>query len=107
MVTGSLAFVHPSTECHCPPSLPVIDPNDESVCIQHLGDLVNRGFISRLNPLAHPPGFLNDFGATTGWISSPGDQAVSITVNLTYSLYEVGIAATVKPLSVDTDACPV
>ncbi len=90
-VTGSLPFVHLSTECHCPPSHPVIDPNGEDTCIQHTGDLTNRGFIGRLNTFAHPPGFLNDFGATTAWISVPGEQTAAITVNLTQSLYEVHV----------------
>lgn len=92
LVTGSLPFTHLSPECHCPPSHPVIDPNPSSggECIQHAGrDLVSRGSAQRINPLAHPPGFINDFGTSNGWISSLGDREVNITLHLTNSLYEV------------------
>ena len=89
---GSLPFNYLSTECHCPPSHPVIDLDDETRCIQHDGgDLTSRGAVDRINPLAHPPGFINDLniGESNGWISSPGDRQANITLNLTNSFYEV------------------
>ena len=91
MYKGSLPFSYLSTKCHCPPSHPVIDLDDETRCIQHDGDLLSRGAADRINPLAHPPGFINDLnvGVGNGWISSPGDRQASITLNLTNSFYEV------------------
>ena len=96
---GSLPFNYLSTECRCPPSHPVIDFDDETRCIQHDGgDLVSRGASDRINPLAHPPGFINDLniGDSNGWISSPGDRQVNITLNLTNSIYEVRSSITTK-----------
>lgn len=54
-------------------------------------DLIDRGHENRINPLAHPPGFINDFGtdSSNGWISAPGDRQANITITLTNSLYEV------------------
>lgn len=92
LYTGSLPFSYLNTECRCPPSHPVIDLDDETRCIQHDGgDLTNRGSSDRINPNAHPPGFVNDLriDQDNGWISSPGDRHVNITLTLTNSLYEV------------------
>lgn len=89
---GSFPFIHLSTECHCPPSHPVINLDDETKCIQHTGgELISRGVSDRINPLAHPPGFINDLSIAddNSWISSPGDHQANITLNLTNSLYEV------------------
>lgn len=92
MFEGSFPFNHLNSECHCPPSHPVINLDDETQCIQHMrADLISRGASDRINPLAHPPGFINDLSITNnnGWISSPGDRQANITLNLTNSLYEV------------------
>lgn len=100
---GSLPFNHLSTECHCPPSHPVINLDDETQCIQHTGaNLISRGTSDRINPLAHPPGFVNDLSITNnnGWISSPGDQQANITLNLTHSLYEVSSSQYLPLLSI-------
>ena len=97
LADGSLPFVHLSTECHCPPSHPVVDIDSETRCIQHTGtNLVNRGSVERINPLAHPPGFINDFatGPDNGWISAPGDRQANVTLTLTHSLYEVSTVCT-------------
>lgn len=108
MFEGSLPFNHLSTECHCPPSHPVINLDDETQCIQHTGaNLISRGTSDRINPLAHPPGFVNDLSITNnnGWISSPGDQQANITLNLTNSLYEVGSSQYLHCLSIDLYIC--
>lgn len=100
---GSFPFNHLSTECHCPPSHPVINLDDETQCIQHTGaNYISRGASDRINPLAHPPGFVNDLSITNnnGWISSPGDHQASITLNLTHSLYEVGPSQYLHCLSI-------
>lgn len=91
LVEGSFPFVHLSTECHCPPSHPVIDIDSEARCIQHAG--TDLGTVERVNPLAHPPGFINDFGtgADDGWISAPGDRQANVTITLSNSLYEVSV----------------
>jgi len=90
LATGTLPFAHLSPECHCPPSHPVINPDSGGDCIQHPGgNLVSRGTARRINSLAHPPGFINDFGTFNGWISAPGDRQVNITLHLTNSLYEL------------------
>ena len=89
---GSLPFSYLTTECHCSPSHPVINIDDETQCIQHSGgSLINRGASDRINPLAHPPGFINDLNVAdgNGWITSPGGHQANITLNLTNSLYEV------------------
>ena len=83
---GSFPSIHLSSECHCPPSHPLIDANNPAVCIQHPP---NQGRIDRINPLAHPPSFANDFGTTMGWISAAGERNITITFHLTNSLYEV------------------
>ena len=89
LATGIFPFVHLSSECHCPPSHPLIDPNNEANCIQHIGGSINRGSVGRINPNAHPPGYINDFGAANGWISAPNEREVNVSVVLTNSLYEV------------------
>ena len=90
LVTGNLPFVHLSTECRCPPSHPVINPNNEAFCLQHTGGgLTNRGVTDRINSLAHPAGFINDLASSDGWISTPGVPEVNVTLTLTNSLYEV------------------
>lgn len=99
---GSFPFTHLSTECHCPPSHPVINLDDETSCIQHTGaELISRGAVDRINPLAHPPGFINDLSISVGngWISSPGDRQANITLNLTNSLYEVNLVRMVLSLT--------
>lgn len=50
---------------------------------------MDRGSVRRINTLAHPAGFINDFGTQNGWISAAGEREVNITVVLTDSLYEV------------------
>lgn len=84
--TGLFPSIHLSSECHCPPSHPLIDTNNPAVCVQHPP---NQGRIDRINPQAHPPSFANDFGTNQGWISAAGDRNVNITFQLTNSLYEV------------------
>ena len=84
--TGLFPSIHLSSECHCPPSHPLIDTNNLAVCVQHPP---NQGRIDRINPQAHPPSFANDFGTNQGWISAAGDRNVNITFQLTNSLYEV------------------
>ena len=92
--TGTFPSVHLSSECHCPPSHPQIDPNNGANCIQYSGgNLIPRGAVSRINSLAHPAGFINDFGTFNGWISAPGDRNVNITLLLTGYLYEVSVSA--------------
>ena len=88
LVTGTLPFVHPSTECHCPPSNPMIDQQNAVNCLQH-STLTPRTPMARINPLAHPPGFINDFSTTSGWISALGVRNASVTIQLTDSLYEI------------------
>ncbi len=58
--------------------------------MQHSGaSLIRRGTVSRLNPLSHPVGYINDLSRVFQWISAPGVRGVNVTVNLTNSLYEV------------------
>lgn len=90
LVTGSLPFLHLSTECHCPPSHPQLSPQNQASCMQHSGGaFIPRGVVERLNSLSHPVGYINDLSRVFQWISAPGVNSVNITVNLTNSLYEV------------------
>ena len=90
LVAGTLPFLHLSTECHCPPSHPLVNPQNPSSCTQHPGgNLIPRGTVGRLNSLSHAAGYLNDFSGLVDWVSSPGVRNVNITINLTNSLYEV------------------
>ena len=86
--TGFLPSIHLSSECHCPPSHPLIDTNNPATCVQHPP---NQGRIARINSQAHPPSFANDFGTSQGWISAAGERNINITFQLTNSLYEVNI----------------
>lgn len=93
-MTDSLPFLHLSTECHCPPSHPLANPQNEASCIQHQeGDLTPRGSVGRLNSLSHPVGHINDLSSVFEWISSPGLRNINVTINLTTSLYEVSATA--------------
>ena len=88
--TGSLPFLHLSTECHCPPSHPATNPQNQGSCTQHPGaGLTPRGNVARLNGLSHPVGYINDLSRVFQWVSAPGVRSVNVTVNLTNSLYEV------------------
>ena len=91
LVTEVLPFNHLSSECHCPPSLPLIDPNNENNCIPHAG-LTPRAPQSRIGTSAHPPGFVNNLGSADSWISALGGREASLTITLTNSLYEVKYA---------------
>ena len=96
MYTGSFPSIHLSSECHCPPSHPLIDTNNPATCVQHPP---NQGRVDRINPLAHPPSFANDFSTSQRWISATGDRNVNITFQLTNSLYEVrGLILTIVHL---------
>ena len=90
LVNGSLPFLYLSTQCHCPPSHPVVNVQNSDICMQHTApNLTPRGTVSRLNSLSRNTGYVNDLSGTNQWISSPGVRNVAVTINLTQSLYEV------------------
>lgn len=90
LVNGSLPFLYLSTQCHCPPSHPVVSIQNPASCTQHTTfNLTPRGTVRRVNSLSRNTGFLNDLSGSNEWISSPGVRNVEVTINLTRSLYEV------------------
>ena len=90
VATGTLPYLHLSTNCRCPPSQPADSPTTEGVCIQNPGTgMPNRGSVLRVNSQSHPAGYLNDLTTTDSWISNVGQAGLNITAHLTNSLYEV------------------
>lgn len=90
IVTGNLPVLHLSTNCHCPPSHPVVLANS-AFCERHPG-IPASGSVDRINPLAHPVGYINDNSFARSWISATNEPKVNISMKLVDNddlLYEV------------------
>lgn len=107
LVTNNFPYLHLSSNCHCPPSHPVVSNVNTDRCVQHTGRencvplilyrmptgvATGRGSVIRINTNSHTVGYANDNSYTTSWVSAINQRDANLTISLiegSKSAYEV------------------